>query len=147
MKKMSILLFVLLTVLGCGKDKDKDTNAVAPEKVSKEIILKKYSASGVSKTEKQKAVEWIKNNNKWGTAKKPKGIVEVVEGYINGAIEAGVKKTPGSNIYIAISDKALKSGKYMIIIWKNNTFSVREMTDIEISQMKVPDNGLKTDKI
>jgi hypothetical protein len=147
MKKASVLLLVVLAMLGCGKEKNKEIGGVPADKVSKEIILKKYSAAGIQQTEKQKAVEWIKNNNKWGTAKKPKGIVEVVEGYINGALEASAKKTPGNNIYIAINNKALKNGKDMIIIWKDNKFSVREMTDIEISQMKLPDNGMKTDKI
>jgi len=147
MKKICVLLLVALSFLGCGKEKSKEVGNAPVQKAAKDIVLIKYSTSGTKLTEKNKAVNWIKNNNKWGTEKKPKGIIAVVEGYINGAIEAGDKKKPGSNIYIAISGKALKSGKDSIMVWKDNTFSVREMTDIEKGTMKVPENGLKMDKL
>ncbi|MDR3580393.1 MAG: hypothetical protein P4L44_10560 [Oryzomonas sp.] len=146
MKKMCLLLLVLVAVVGCGKGKSKEPGKEAGMKPT-ELVIIKYSSSGLPKKEKQKAVDWISNNNIWGPVRKPKGIIEVVEGYINGAIQAGDKKTRGSNIYIAINGKSMKSGKNMIITWQNNTFSVREMTPIETSTMKIPDFGLKMDAL
>lgn len=127
MKKFALLLVLLLSIVGCTQVIVKDGNPV---------------------DEKQKAVSWIKMNNIWGSERKADNIVGVVEKYIDEAVAAGASKNsdakPFRNIYIAISSKAVKSGKNTMIVWKNSTFSVRELTDKETTDLKVPEFGLTT---
>jgi uncharacterized protein YceK len=125
MRKVAILLMLLLGTIGCTK------------------VIVKDSVPG---DEKQKAVAWIANNNVWGPEQKAGGVADVTGKYIDAAVAAGSNKnagTVGSNIYIAYNNKMMKSGKYMMLLWKDNTFSVREMTEKEAAEMKIPDFGLK----
>ncbi|MDR3580395.1 MAG: hypothetical protein P4L44_10570 [Oryzomonas sp.] len=126
MKIVVMLLVCLMSIVGCTQ-----------------VVMK----NSVPLEEKQKAVEWIKNNNVWGLDKKSDNLVKYVEINIDNAIKIAAnsssENTAGSNFHIDFSNKMMKSGKYMTLIWRNSTFSVREMTEKEISEMKIPGYGLK----
>ena len=125
MKKAAMLLVLLMSIVGCTK-----------------VIVK----DSVPADERQKAVAWIANNNVWGAEQKSGSIADVVGKYIDGAVSAASQAPAGTavgNFYLAFNKNVMKSGKYMIMTWKNNAFSVREMSEKEITEMKIPDFGLK----
>ena len=84
--------------------------------------------------EKKKAIDWIIKNNRWGT--KDNGVVQLLTEKINTAIQD--KK----NIYVVFGSGLLKSGKAMEIYWKNNRFSMKELSDEEIGEKKLEEMQL-----
>jgi len=79
--------------------------------------------------EKKKAIDWIIKNNRWGT--KDNGVVQLLTEKINTAIRE--KK----NIWIAFGKGILKSQKVEEVYWKNNRFSVHDLSDEEVDKMEL----------
>ncbi|MBK6604492.1 MAG: tetratricopeptide repeat protein [Leptospiraceae bacterium] len=86
--------------------------------------------------EKKKAIDWIKKNNQWDDPNH--NIVNDVTEEINSALQE--KKS----ISIAFGSGLLKSGKAMKIYWKNNRFSMKELSDQEVNEMELGEMSIKT---
>jgi tetratricopeptide (TPR) repeat protein len=77
--------------------------------------------------EKKKAIDWIIKNNRWGT--KDNTAVQLLTDRINTAIQDKKK------IYVAFGSGIMKSTKAIVLYWKNNRFSVQELSDEEVNKI------------
>ncbi len=86
--------------------------------------------------EKKKVLDWIKRNTHGGWDENHLIVKEIIE-EISNAIR--LKK----RIWIAIGHRLLISNKNIAILWKNNRFSVHDLSDEEVRKMELQEMGIK----